>query len=1066
MRRGFDRVKNAMTAGWNSLRGPTHEQRLELAGIRYGRDITRGYIEPLHYIQPQDKILIYQAAGSYEVYEDLLRDDRVHATFSQRRAAVVSRPWEVQPGGTRRLDRVAADFVKEQLTHLRWDDITNQMLYGVFYGFSVAEVMWGHDGAMVIPTSIRVRNRRRFVFRLGREDEDGVFAPRLLTTDNPNGEPLPPQKFWIFNTGADNDDEPYGRGLAHWLYWPIWFKKHHIQFWLVFLEKFGTPTPMGKYQKHVTQAEREKLLQAVQSVHTDSALVIPEGMEISLIEAARAGTVDYKAFYKEMQQAITTIVLSETMTTDDGSSKSQAQVHMEVRKEIVAADAHLVDDSFNRQVATWLTGWNFPGAAVPKVKRIMDDQPNLKQQAERDKLIFDMGYRPAKKYLEDTYGIELDDAPVPAPANPAPPNSDSADFADSIDFAQGDPQPLDALEEVMDAIDENEWERLAAPLILPILRRAKDDPDSITKDLAALYPALNAKDLENQLARLLFVADTVGRLSAEKKNADLLRPAAPAPGRAPDRGRDPVLPAGGDPSDARIPDRDRRPVLPADGDRAPAPAGDAPSDARVPERGRDPVPPSRGDAPSDARVPAPAGDQPGDRVPDRDRRPVPPSGGGRPPGRRPAPPGPINLGYAVRLPPRRAIEYFQQKGFAITWRWWEAWQEAHNKAFTVAKVTRQDILETIRAALEKALAEGQTEAQFIKELQPLLEKAGWWGRQRVVSPDGIEEIVQLGSPRRLQTIFRTNMRTAYAAARYRQQKENVDSRPYWQYIAIMDERTRHSHAALNEKVFRHDDPIWDTIYPPNGFNCRCLVIALSPEDLKEQKLQVSNSEGNLHEISQEVGVDKATGEVIYRPGTRYDFIDDAGNPQSMTPDPGWNYNPGKHGPRFMNKRLANNRAAALKRETIKHDLNSPKFKGAFEKGNVKGWDLAVLPDDVAQALRDRGVKLPGQIVTDGIPAGKLARKHRNVSVEQYQALQRALDQGGVYLQAPGLKKKTSALLAEYRDANGRGWLYAIDLQNMRTRTIFETNAQYRARKFSQQNVDTIREWDPRRWEEK
>lgn len=410
----------------------------------------------------------------------------------------------------------------------------------------------------------------------------------------------------------------------------------------------------------------------------------------------------------------------------------------------------------------------------------------------------------------------------------------------------------------------------------------------------------------------------------------------------------------------------------------------------------------------------------------------------------------------MRLPPRRAIEYFQQKGFAITWRWWEAWQDAHNKAFTVAKVTRQDILETIRAALEKALAEGQTEAQFIKELQPLLEKAGWWGRQRVISPPGIEEIVQLGSPRRLQTIFRTNMRTAYAAARYRQQMENVDSRPYWQYVAIMDERTRHSHAALDNKVFRYDDPIWDTIYPPNGFNCRCLVIALSPEDLKEQKLQVSNSEGNLHEISQEVGVDKATGEVIYRPGTRYDFIDDAGNPQSMTPDPGWNYNPGKEGPRFLNnKRLANNRAAALKRETIKHDLNSPKFQEAFEKGDVRGWDLGVLPDDVAQALRDRGVKFPGQVVTDGIRPGKLAKRHRQVSVKQYQDLQRALDQGRLYLQPPGKWRKDPSLLADYQDANGQSWLYAINTRTMRTRTIFDFSEQHRVKKLAE--VTVIRE---------
>ena len=189
----------------------------------------------------------------------------------------------------------------------------------------------------------------------------------------------------------------------------------------------------------------------------------------------------------------------------------------------------------------------------------------------------------------------------------------------------------------------------------------------------------------------------------------------------------------------------------------------------------------------------------------------------------------------------------------------------------------------------------------------------------------------------------------------------------------------------------------------------------------------------------------------------------------MTPDPDWNYNPGNAGQRFLNKIEAdklNSVPPAQAREAIKGKLNSPEFEAAFQSGEVRDLAVAVLPDDVAQTLCDRGLKLPGQIVADGIPAGKLARKHRNVSVEQYQTLQRALDQGGAYLETPGKWRKTSALLAEYRDANGQWWFYAIDLNNMRTRTIFETNAQYRVRKFNQENVEAIREWDPRRWREK
>ena len=126
---------------------------------------------------------------------------------------------------------------------------------------------------------------------------------------------------------------------------------------------------------------------------------------------------------------------------------------------------------------------------------------------------------------------------------------------------------------------------------------------------------------------------------------------------------------------------------------------------------------------------------------------------------------PVDLGFAVKLPPRQAIRYFQSKGYAISWNWWETWQAAHAKAFTVAKATRLDVLQTIRGGLDRALRDGTTERTFLKELEPALRKAGWWGQQTIVDSAGNAEVVQLGSPHRLKTIFRTNLRTAGTGAR-------------------------------------------------------------------------------------------------------------------------------------------------------------------------------------------------------------------------------------------------------------------------------------------------------------
>ncbi len=180
-------------------------------------------------------------------------------------------------------------------------------------------------------------------------------------------------------------------------------------------------------------------------------------------------------------------------------------------------------------------------------------------------------------------------------------------------------------------------------------------------------------------------------------------------------------------------------------------------------------------------------------------------------------PEPVDIGYSFGLPPRQAIEYFKAKGYEISWNWWETWQEANARSFTVAKAAKMDVLADIRSEVERALEEGLTEKQFADALEPRLRAKGWWGRKFVADPDGVIRKAQLGSPRRLKTIYRTNMRVAQAVSAHRFQMETADFNPYWQYLTLDDNLVRDSHRALHGRVFRYDDPIWQIIYPPNGW---------------------------------------------------------------------------------------------------------------------------------------------------------------------------------------------------------------------------------------------------------
>lgn len=256
-----------------------------------------------------------------------------------------------------------------------------------------------------------------------------------------------------------------------------------------------------------------------------------------------------------------------------------------------------------------------------------------------------------------------------------------------------------------------------------------------------------------------------------------------------------------------------------------------------------------------------------------------------------APPN-VDLGHAIGLPPAEAIDYFAAKGFRVTHDWREMAGDAHAQAFTVSKMARFDLLASTRQAIDAKLRAGSTQRELAGELEALFRTNGWWGRQVVSDGAGGEEVVQLGSPWRIRTIIRTNVATAYNAGRYRRQSEIAAARPYWQYLAIRDASSRPSHAAMHGKVFRADDPIWDTIYPANGFGCRCRVRALSERQVRRRGLHVIDN-ASAEAVEQRVGLDRRTGELMTRTGQRITWRDDQGRPQEFTPDPGWSHNPGK-----------------------------------------------------------------------------------------------------------------------------------------------------------------------------
>lgn len=171
------------------------------------------------------------------------------------------------------------------------------------------------------------------------------------------------------------------------------------------------------------------------------------------------------------------------------------------------------------------------------------------------------------------------------------------------------------------------------------------------------------------------------------------------------------------------------------------------------------------------------------------------------------------------LPFKEQIAFFRRKRNVLTERWTDLWLAQHDHGFMVAGANRIDLLVDLRAAIDRAIADGTGLPAFRRDFDTIVAKYGW-------DYTG-------GRNWRTRVIYETNLRTSYAAGRYAQLQSLKPVMPYWRYRhsdAVMHPRPLH--LSWNNLVLLADDPWWQTHFGPNGWGCQCTVEAVDARGLK------------------------------------------------------------------------------------------------------------------------------------------------------------------------------------------------------------------------------------------
>lgn len=315
-------------------------------------------------LAPLDDTLIQRGGGKgLKLYDEIERDTHAWAVLQKRKHELVAREWIVDSASDEDSDIAVAEFIRDVIRSLAFDRLCLDLLDATLKGFAVSELQWMRDGRHIVPSAITTHDQRRFIF-------DRDWRPRLLTPAAMlHGEALPDRKFIVhrFNVKGNN---PYGLGLGSILFWPVLFKREGYAFWLTFLNKYASPTPLAKTPTMLPKEQRE-LLTMLERMTQGGAVTVPLGTEVSFIEATRSAPASYEAFARYWDEQISETVLGETLSTNIGSVGSQAAaaVHSEGKSQIIDADGDLLSDTLDRTLIKWLVDLNYPGRARPRLYR-------------------------------------------------------------------------------------------------------------------------------------------------------------------------------------------------------------------------------------------------------------------------------------------------------------------------------------------------------------------------------------------------------------------------------------------------------------------------------------------------------------------------------------------------------------------------------------------------------------------------------------------------------------------------------------------------------------------------
>ena len=318
-------------------------------------------------------------------YLPLLKDPIVMASLDKVASEITQREWTVEAASSEDSDKLVAKFVfdcfNELGSRIDQESDSRQLLGGsnginallrgflesTITGLSVGEIKWRlGDKEAIIPAEIKMRNPELLVMV---PQDNGLIEPRYLSGNSRGGQLLPPRSMIIHRYWCAYHDSVYGYGLGDPLIDLVTYRNTQIKNWMAFADRFTLPTAIGKYPLTLPKEEVAVLEGGLRGLGRETAVVIPDGVEISWLKA-EGGTDTFEKILNYCDTQISNIISGESTIGQQGGGGSRARdsVADSLRVRKCKALSDFLCDTLNNTLIKWIVELNFPaGTRRPKL---------------------------------------------------------------------------------------------------------------------------------------------------------------------------------------------------------------------------------------------------------------------------------------------------------------------------------------------------------------------------------------------------------------------------------------------------------------------------------------------------------------------------------------------------------------------------------------------------------------------------------------------------------------------------------------------------------------------------